>query len=106
MEKYTHSEKYTVPATAVAKFFNCGFRPKYIKVFNITGNATLEHIDTMDAASGYKILTGIDDTADTVSLHGQITSDGITISDMGFTLGLDTDINVAAEVLHIVAHRL
>lgn len=105
MERYFYTAKYTVPAEAVNKTFTTNFKPQWVKVFNMSGKCTLEWTDTMDAAAGYKVKTGIDATADTVSLHGPITEKGITVLENGFTLGLDTDINVATHVLHVVAGR-
>lgn len=106
MERYFHTEKYTVPKTAVAKKFVTGFRPQWVKVINVTKKVTLDWFDTMADASGYKIKTGVDATADTVSLHTFITEKGITPAENGFTLGLDTDINTTEkDVIHILAGR-
>jgi hypothetical protein len=106
MERYFHTEKYTVPETAVAKKFTMSFRPQWVKVINVTSKVTLDWFDTMADASGYKIKTGVDATADTVSLHTFITEKGITPAENGFTLGLDTDINATEDdVIHILAGR-
>ena len=82
---------------------NCGFKPKFIQVLNVEGKATLTFTSTMAAGKGYKVLTGIDATTDTVSLHSYISSGGITLYDTYFTIGTDADINVNGEELHIIA---
>ena len=93
----------TQDGTGALITFNCGFKPRYVKVINQEGKATLEFISTMAAGKGYKVLTGIDATADTVSLHSYISSGGITLYDTYFTLGTDSDVNVNGEELHVIA---
>ena len=97
MEKYLHSE--TKNGTGAALSFTCGFKPKYVKVINVAagGLCTLEHVDTMAAASGFKGITAGTKTF--------ITSNGITLTDTGFTLGADADVNVNGEALHVIAFR-
>ena len=96
----TRYKSGTQDGTGAAIAVTLGFRPKYVKVINVEGKAMLEFVDTMAAGKGYKILTGIDDTTDTVSLHSYIASGGITLNDYGFSIGTDTDINVSGEELH------
>lgn len=94
----------TQDGTGALITFNCGFKPRYVKVLNVEGKATLEFVDTMAAGKGYKVLTGIDAAIDTVSLHSYIESNGITLLDYGFTLGTDSDVNVNGEELHVIAY--
>jgi hypothetical protein len=102
-DKITHIQ--TVEGTGAAISITCGFKPSLVKIINIDGKASLEHTSSMADASGYKVLTGIDDTADTVSLHSFITSGGVTLTTMGFTIGADTDVNVNGETIHVYAVR-
>lgn len=73
-----------------------GFRPRHVRLLNVTGNCTFEWFDTMADDSAFKQNGG------TQSL---VTSNGITPQDDGFTFGADTDMNVAGEVVHFVASR-
>lgn len=76
------------------------FSPRYVRVFNQDGVATMEWFAGMAQDSGLKTIT-----AGTMSV---VTSAGITINEKferddagdgpGFTLGADTDVNVASEV--------
>lgn len=89
--------------TAAAIDISCGFTPRYVKVVNVTaastGLVTMEWFDGMSDANGVK--TNDEGTSETgVTL---ITSLGITPSTYGFTIGLDTDLNVKAEQLHWIA---
>lgn len=104
MEKYIHYEKIT--GTGAAITITAGFKPSYVEVLNAEGLCLLKHNAAMAAASGYKILTGIDTTAaDTVSKHSFISSGGITLTDTGCIIGTDTDINVSGEDLYITCFR-
>ena len=69
-----------------------GFRPRTVRLFNVTGLVTAIWQDTMPDASALKAVTAGD--------IGYITSDGITPLSNGFTIGADSDINAAAEVVH------
>lgn len=89
----------TVEGTGAVIAIDLGFKPRVVKIFNVDGKCTLEWNEAMGAGKGYKVLTGIDSTADTVSLHSFISSGGITPSIGGFSIGADTDINVEAETI-------
>jgi len=101
----------TVEGTGAAINITVGFIPKIVKVINIDGDAVLMWNDQMADAAGYKILTGIDDSADTVSIHQLISSNGITPIDgdhdtkSGFTIGADADVNVNGETIVWEAYR-
>lgn len=102
MEKYIHTQKHTVAATAVALNFNTiGFRPSYVKIWNVTKKRTLEHIEGMADNSGFLVKEGAAD----IFSPALVTSNAITLHDRGFTLGVETSINVANDVLYIVAYR-
>lgn len=94
---YTGSVTGTGAALDVTKL---GFRPRYVKLWNVAsgGLCTLEWIDQMADASGFKELNH-DDTQRSV-----LTSNGITPLSNGFTIGADTDLNVDGEVIHFMAH--
>lgn len=101
MRNATQYANGTVTGTGAAISVNCGFIPRKVKLMNITGKCVLEWNDQMGDGYGYKIPTGIDATADTVSLHSYITTGGITKGTrttlLGFIIGTDADINVNAE---------
>ena len=100
--------KTTVEGTGAAITISPKFTPQYIKVINLDGLCTLEWTSDMGAGKGFKVLTGIDATAsDTVSLMSYIATLGITMDDNGrqFTIGADTDINVAGETLIVCCFR-
>jgi len=97
MEKYTHSD--TKNGTGAAISFNCGFRPKYVKAMNVgAGLSSLEATDSMAAGSGFKeISTGV---------KSFVATGGITITDYGFILGADANVNIAGQPIHVIAHRM
>jgi hypothetical protein len=66
-----------------------GFRPRRVDLFNISADPAMAvHYEGMPAASVYKQKGG------TTSLTSSL---GITLTDTGFTLGADTDLNVDGE---------
>lgn len=82
--------RYLDTGTVAAYDFECGFRPKYVKVQNLAATgATLEWYEGMADASAWKSVTAGDGTL--------ITTLGITPLTNGFTFGLDTDTNVTSE---------
>lgn len=75
---------------AAYTFSDLGFKPRYVKVQNLAATgATLEWFEGMADASAVKRVTAGDMTV--------ITSLGITVTERGFTFGLDTDTNVTSE---------
>ena len=85
--------RYLDTGTVAAYDFECGFKPRYVKVQNLvhggaTG-ATLEWYEGMADASAWMSAIAGDGSL--------ITSDGITVSENGFTLGLETHTNVTSE---------
>jgi len=89
--------RYLTSSTAAAFDITTGFLPRYVKVQNLnaSGYAAMEWYEGMDDASA--VLTGADGA---ISL---ITSLGITPSSRGFTVGLQTDVNVINEQLSWMA---
>ncbi len=71
-----------------------GYKPRKVELFNSDGLAKAEKTDTMDADSSYKTIT-----AGTATYPADL----ITLTDSGFTIGTDGDLNVAGEALHWVA---
>lgn len=82
--------------TVAAFPITLGFTPRWVKVANVTSGDQMEWFEGMAAASAVKITgaTGV------VTL---ITSNGITVVANGFTIGLDTDVNVTSEQISWIA---
>lgn len=81
--------RYLDTGTVAAYAFSIGFTPKYVRVVNVTSGDMYEWFEGMAAASASKTVA-----AGTRTL---ITTLGITVSADGFTMGLDTDVNVTSE---------
>jgi len=78
-------------------FSDLGFKPRYVRVINsASSGGSFEWIEGMADDSAIKRLA-----ADGV--QSLVTSNGITVTDRGFTLGVDTDINVSSEQISWVA---
>jgi len=89
--------RYLSAATAAAFTITTGFKPRYVKVVNLgaTGLASMEWFEGMDDASALLIVTDGTTTVDTTT--------GITVSANGFTVGLNTDVNIINEQLSWIA---
>lgn len=87
--------RYLDTGTAAAFTITTGFKPRYVKVLNNTSRDWEEWFEGMADASAHKVVAAGTGTA--------ITSLGITVSDTGFTVGLDTDINVSSEQISWIA---
>lgn len=72
-----------------------GFRPRAVKLTNVTGLVTAEWQDGMADDSMVKRVTAGDMT--------NPTSNGITPLATGFTVGADTDVNVSGEIVFFEA---
>lgn len=95
--------RYLDTGTAAAITITTGFKPRYVKVVNTTAASTglvmVEWFEGMAAASAIKYNDeGTSETGITL-----ITTLGITVSDSGFVIGLDTDLNVTSEQLSWMA---
>lgn len=77
------------------------FQPRVIELYNVTGLVTAVWVEGMADASAIKRVTAGDMTV--VTTLG--VTPGIAASEFGFTIGADTDINVAAELIRWVAHE-
>jgi hypothetical protein len=91
--------RYKDTGTAAAFTITTGFKPRYVKILNIDGLCLEEWTEGMADASALKTVDSGAGTTDIV----KITSNGITVSSSGFTVGLDTDINVTSEQLSWIA---
>lgn len=89
---------YIDTGTAAAISITTGFRPRYVRVVNETGGHWEEWYEGMADAEALKCT----EDGGTVDI-AMITSNGITVSSSGFTIGLDTDINVTSEQLSWLA---
>ena len=88
--------RYIDTGTAAAFKITTGFKPRYVKVVNLAATGSqVEWFEGMAAASGMKRVTAGDMTV--------ITTLGITVAKDGFTVGLDTDLNVTSEQLSWIA---
>jgi len=80
--------------TVAARAFDIGFKPRYVLVINETSRDGYEFVEGMADAEALKTVAA--------GTRTFITSNGITPSTLGFTLGLDTDVYVTSEQLSIV----
>ena len=89
---------YLSTDTAAAFKITTGFKPRYVKVVNEDGDCFMEWFEGMAAAEAMKLIGDIDPVT-----FAKITSNGITVADDGFTVGLDTDVNVQSQQLSWIA---
>jgi hypothetical protein len=75
-----------------------GFRPRVVKLKNVTGLVSAHWQKGMPDASAWKELNHAS------AQRAYITSDGITPLANGFIIGADADINAAGEVIFFEAH--
>lgn len=85
---------------ALLSITKLGFRPRVVKLFNVAsgGLCTLYWNKEMPDASGFKEIPHAS------AQNAFITSNGITPLANGFSLGADTDVNVAGEQVYYEAH--
>lgn len=86
---------YVDSGTAAAFDITCGFKPRYVKIVNEDGDCYGEWFEGMADSEIMKMLTG--------GTYAKMTSHGIIPLDNGFTVGLDTDLNVTDQVLSWIA---
>lgn len=77
--------------TVAAFPITLGFKPRHVVVINNTSSDREEWVEGMASPSAIKQVAAGTGSA--------ITTNGITVTDNGFTIGLDTDINVTSEQL-------
>lgn len=87
--------RYITSSTAAAFKITTGFKPRYVKVINNTSGDQEEWFEGMADDSAFKKVAA--------GTTAQISSLGITPAADGFTVGLDTDINVINEQLSWIA---
>lgn len=87
--------RYLDTGTVAAYTFTLGFKPRYVRVINLTSGDTEEWMEGMAAGSALKKVAA--------GTSATITSNGITVSDTGFVFGLDTDMNVTSEQVSFIA---
>jgi len=88
--------RYITDGVAAEFNITCGFKPRYVRVINVTSLDMMEWFEGMANASAIK-------TTAATSAISLITSLGITPLAKGFTIGLDLDVNVSAEQLSWIA---
>lgn len=71
-----------------------GFRPKFVRLINITDGSTADWNGDMPDAAMAKQKG---------AATSYVVADGITPSNTGFTLGADADLNAAGDVIHYLA---
>lgn len=86
---------YLDDGTAAAFDITTGFKPRSVRVVNEDGDCFEEWYEGMADAESMKMLTG--------GTYAKITEHGITVTESGFTVGLDTDINVTSQQLSWIA---
>ena len=89
--------RYLSTSTAAAFKITTGFKPRYVKVVNLgsTGLASMEWFEGMGDASALLVITD--------GTHSVDTTTGITVATDGFTVGLNTDVNIISEQLSWIA---
>jgi len=86
---------YLDTGTVAAFSITCGFKPRYVRVLNQTSGDEVEWFYGMTAAHGTK--------RQAAGTWVNLTSNGITVTEHGFTVGLDTDICYTSEQLRWLA---
>ena len=100
----------TVEGTGSALNVLLGFTPAIIRLWNIDDagatDARMEWITGMAAASAFKDMSIVDSGTTADRSHELVTSNGITllagvagVSEAGFTIGADSDMNVSGETI-------
>lgn len=83
----------TGSALSIAKI---GFQPRVLLLLNEDDPSTVTMTDTLPADGGLKQKGG------TTSLIG---SNGVTLTNAGFDVGTDADLNTDGETVHFVAYE-
>lgn len=81
--------------TVAATEITVGFKPRYVRVQNVTSRDSMEWFEGMTNGHGLKTVA-----AGTRTL---VTSNGISVGEKTFTIGLDTDVLVTSEQISWVA---
>ena len=94
-----------VTGTGAAINVSIGFKPDYVKLVNRTTGAMLEYFRASGTAGGSRktITTGVVTVATgaaSIADYGSSTTTGD-----GFTIPVDAQVNVAAQIIDYQAHR-
>jgi len=87
--------RYYDTDTAAAFNIYCGFQPRYVRVVNLTDRVSMEWFQGMTSATGVRKEAGGTFTV--------VAALGITPLANGFTVGLDTKLNVHTKQLTWIA---
>ena len=89
--------RYHDDGTVAAFKITCGFKPRYVRIQNLdgSGGVTVEYFEGMDDDTGW--LTAIEGDGSLMA------SNGITVAEDGFTVGLNTDLVFTDEQLSWIA---
>ena len=87
--------RYLTDAAAAAITITTGFRPRYVKVVNVTSGDMYEWFEGMTDASAIRTIA-----AGTRTILATL---GITDNENGFIIGLDLTVNVISEQLSWIA---
>ena len=74
-----------------------GFRPRSVNLYNVTGICQAHWQDSMADGAMFKT---VDSGTNLTDISFVASSTGITPLANGFRIGADTDLNVAAEIVH------
>lgn len=92
----------TVTGTGAALNVECGFVPKAVFIYNETDPGVFLWLDTMADAEMVKLTDAVALTFPTS--NGVSTYTGsIGANSKGFTIGADSDMNAASDVIHYLA---
>lgn len=87
--------RYLDTGTVAAFTITTGFRPRYVKVSNVTSRDQMEWFEGMTDDTGVKTVA-----AGTRTLSSSL---AVTDNANGFTMGLDTDVVVTSEQISWLA---
>ena len=87
--------RYLDTGTVASFTITTGFRPRYVKVSNVTSRDQMEWFEGMTDDTGVKTVA-----AGTRTLSASL---GITDNANGFTMGLDTDVVVTSQQISWLA---
>lgn len=87
--------RYLDTGTVAAYTITTGFKPRYVRVINLTDRNEYEWFEGMADASAYKKVA-----AGTGTL---ITTLGVTVSASGFSVGIDLDVLVSSSQISWIA---
>lgn len=88
-----------IEGTGAAIAVNLGFKPYYVKLVDITQKAISEFFFDMTAAHAIQTVDSGTGTTDIA----EISSNGITLSATGFTIGTDSKMNTDDDVVYYIA---